>query len=127
MADLGITSLSDIEQLTFNEFVLRLKAHRLKELNKERDMYKLAWAFRAAKATKRVGGKKSGREEWQFKQITDVLDYEANRKNILNGGNMTDNKPEIEAPQKDELDMELLAELSARINSNAKDNENKEE
>lgn len=122
MADLVVTSFSEIEEMTLTELYFRIEAQKLKELKKEHDIFKLAFAMRNVKATKNVGTKKKPREEWQFKQIKDIFDYEEYRRKLENFEPINKEEPETEPQQ---LDIVALAELNARLNAKAKENENK--
>ena len=68
MSKLKIYNLKDIEMMTLREFNYRMWALEYEQLDKDMEMYKLAFAIRDAQAEQKVkGGKKA---KWNTNSIT---------------------------------------------------------
>lgn len=65
--------------MTFSEYEVRLKAFRLKQLDKMYDMHIQAWINQSVTSTKTQGKK----EVPVYKTFKDFFDYEAKEKELL--------------------------------------------
>lgn len=65
-------SLDEIEAMTLSEYLLRMKAHRLRRVDVELDMHRTAWLHHQAGA-KRLQGKKTVPV---YKTFKDFFDYD---------------------------------------------------
>lgn len=101
MAELNITDLKQIEQMTLSEYNYRMYALEFVYLRKEFERYKTAFAIRDAAATKNVGTDKEPKEEYVFKTVTDVIDYSDNYERLTRGEpiRFTDELEDIEPRQ----------------------------
>ena len=61
MSKLKIYDLDVIEQMTLREFNYRMYALEYEQLDRDMDMYKLAFAIRDARGEKKRGGKRRNR------------------------------------------------------------------
>lgn len=57
MRCLDMTDLTAIEEMTYYEFDIRMKAYTLQREDRERDMHVMAWLYREIMATQTVQGK----------------------------------------------------------------------
>ena len=100
MSKLKIYDLQRIEMMTLREFNYRMYALEYEQLDKDMDMYKLAFAIRDAQAEqKNVVAK--GETEYRFKSANDIMDYEENVKRLNRGEPLkfgSDSKQEVNAP-----------------------------
>lgn len=85
-----MTNFREINKVTLFEYRLRMQAHRLKQIDKEKDMHWQAWLNWNVQATKKAGKNKLTPVFKTFKQF---FDYEK----ILKG---TDNKNDKELEKK---------------------------
>jgi hypothetical protein len=112
MSDLGMTSLSEINNMTLTEFNYRLYALRFNLLRKEYELYKLAFAIRDAAATKNIGTEKKPKETYVFKTVNDIIDYEYNYKRLMEGKEIVfGNEIEEVTPEQNAL-LEVIAEIN---------------
>lgn len=81
-------SIDQVEALTFQEYRLLMKAQALKQIDRERDLYLLAWNINQVKATKGKG--KSIRPV--FKNFKDFFDYDKLQDRVLNRTQSTEDK-----------------------------------
>ncbi|MED4083868.1 hypothetical protein P4637_03190 [Halalkalibacterium halodurans] len=70
---LDFDSLQDAETLTLREYKIRMKAYRLKRIDREYDMHLQAWLNHQVTATKESGKKQVP----VFKKFKNFYDYEA--------------------------------------------------
>lgn len=69
---MGIKSLQEIKIMEFPEYLLKMKAYRLKRIDKEHDMHLQAWLNHQVTSTK-----EQGKEQVPvFKSFKDFFDYE---------------------------------------------------
>lgn len=85
MSKLKIYDLDVIEQMTLREFNYRMWAYEYEQLDKDMEMYKLAFAIRDAQAERKKRGGKKGEVEYVFKSANDIIDYEENIKRLNKG------------------------------------------
>lgn len=112
MSKLKIYDLDVIEQMTLREFNYRMYALEYEQLDKDMDMYKLAFAIRDAAAEKRNVAAK-GETEYRFKSANDIMHYQENIKRLDRGEPMkfaSESKFEENMPPKDLL--QQIAELN---------------
>lgn len=76
---LDVKNAKELGEMTFSEYQIRLKAFRLRRLDKEYDMHVQAWINQSVQATKTQGKK----EVPVFKRFKDFFDYEAKENEIL--------------------------------------------
>ena len=81
MSKLKIYDLDVIEQMTLREFNYRMYALEYEQLDKDMDMYKLAFAIRDAAAEKETWRQK-GETEYRFKSANDIMHYQENIKRL---------------------------------------------
>lgn len=108
MSKLKIYDLHRIETLTLREFNYRMYALEYEQLDKDMEMYKLAFAIRDAQAEQKKKGGKKGDTEYKFKSADDIIDYQANIKRLNRGEPLkfgSDAKFEDGKPSKELLDM----------------------
>lgn len=101
MSKLKIYDLKRIEMMTLTEFNYRMWAYEYEQLDKDMEMYKLAFAIRDAQAERKKRGGKKGEVEYVFKSANDIIDYEENIKRLNKGEAIkygSDSKKEVNAP-----------------------------
>lgn len=101
MSKLKIYDLKRIEMMTLTEFNYRMWAYEYEQLDKDMEMYKLAFAIRDAQAERKKRGGKKGESEYVFKSANDIMDYEENVKRLNRGEPLkfgSDSKKEANAP-----------------------------
>lgn len=84
MADFGV-SLLDARRMTLNEMKLYQKAHKKRYLNKEREIYQLAYLIRLANATTKDGKK------YYFEKFEDFYNAKERAREVL-GEKITNSK-----------------------------------
>jgi len=99
---LGFTSLYDIKILTLQEYLLRMKAYRLQQVDKEYDMHLQAWHNHRVTWTKEQGNKQVP----VYRTFKEFFDYEKRLKEVLGPSN-TKLTPK----------MRNLAKIASRVNS----------
>lgn len=93
--------LNTIKMMTLTEFNYRMWAYEYEQLDKDMEMYKLAFAIRDAQAERKKRGGKKGEVEYVFKSANDIIDYEENIKRLNRGEPLkfgSDAKKEVNAP-----------------------------
>lgn len=108
MSKLKIYDLKRIEMMTLTEFNYRMWALEYEQLDKDMEMYKLAFAIRDAQAEQKKKGGKKGDTEYKFKSADDIIDYQANIKRLNKGEPLkfgSESKFEEDKPSKELLDM----------------------
>lgn len=70
---LGMTDFKEIDRMTLYEYGMRMKAHRLRQVDREYEIHLQAWANHNVQATKRQGKDKAVPVFKTFKQF---FDYE---------------------------------------------------
>mgnify|MGYP006969727969 FL=1 len=108
MSKLKIYNLKDIETMTLREFNYRMWALEYEQLDKDMEMYKLAFAIRDAQAEQKVKGGKKGEMEYKFSNADEIIDYQANVKRLNKGEPLkfgSESKFEDNKPNKDLLQM----------------------
>lgn len=93
--------LNTIKMMTLTEFNYRMWAYEYEQLDKDMEMYKLAFAIRDAQAERKKRGGKKGEVEYVFKSANDIMDYEENIKRLNRGESLkfgSDSKKEVNAP-----------------------------
>ncbi|MFV5930755.1 MULTISPECIES: hypothetical protein [Staphylococcus] len=108
MSKLKIYNLKDIEMMTLREFNYRMWALEYEQLDKDMEMYKLAFAIRDAQAEQKVKGGKKGEMEYKFSNADEIIDYQANVKRLNKGEPLkfgSESKFEDNKPNKDLLQM----------------------
>lgn len=77
MRYLGMTSVREIDRMTFWEYNLKVEAYNLRQIDKERDLHWEAWLSREVQAKK-----KKGKHDLQYiyKNWKDFFDGEKMRK-----------------------------------------------
>ena len=83
MSKLKIYDLQRIELLTLREFNYRMYALEYEQLDRDMEMYKLAFAIRDAQAEQKVKGGRKGESEYKFSNADEIIDYQANIKRCL--------------------------------------------
>ena len=74
MSKLKIYDLQRIELLTLREFNYRMYALEYEQLDRDMEMYKLAFAIRDAQAEQKVKGGKKGEMEYKFSNADEIID-----------------------------------------------------
>ena len=113
MSKLKIYDLDVIERMTLREFNYRMYALEYEQLDKDMDMYKLAFAIRDAAAEKKKRGGKKGETEYRFKSADDIMHYQENIKRLDRGEPVkfaSESKFEENMPPKELL--QQIAELN---------------
>lgn len=108
MSKLKIYNLKDIEMMTLREFNYRMWALEYEQLDKDMEMYKLAFAIRDAQQEQKVKGCKKGEMEYKFSNADEIIDYQANVKRLNKGEPLkfgSESKFEDNKPNKDLLQM----------------------
>lgn len=77
--------LNTIKMMTLTEFNYRMWAYEYEQLDKDMEMYKLAFAIRDAQAEQKKRGGRKGEVEYVFKSANDIIDYEENIKRLNRG------------------------------------------
>ena len=111
MSKLKIYDLDVIEQMTLREFNYRMYALEYEQLDKDMDMYKLAFAETQLQRKRNVAAK--GETEYRFKSANDIMHYQENIKRLDRGEPMkfaSESKFEENMPPKDLL--QQIAELN---------------
>lgn len=93
--------LNTIKMMTLTEFNYRMWAYEYEQLDKDMEMYNLAFAIRDAQAERKKRGGKKGEVEYVFKSANDIIDYEENIKRLNRGEPLkfgSDSKKEVNAP-----------------------------
>lgn len=93
--------LNTIKMMTLTEFNYRMWAYEYEQLDKDMEMYKLAFAIRDAQYERKKRGGKKGEVEYVFKSANDIIDYEENIKRLNRGEPLkfgSDSKKEVNAP-----------------------------
>ncbi len=93
--------LNTIKMMTLTEFNYRMWAYEYEQLDKDMEMYKLAFAIRDAQAEQKKRGGRKGEVEYVFKSANDIIDYEENIKRLNRGEPLkfgSDSKKEVNAP-----------------------------
>lgn len=70
---LGCETLEDVDKITMREYLLRMKACRLRRVDGEMKLHKQAFLNLAVKATKKIGKNK---EKPLYERFSDFYDYE---------------------------------------------------
>ncbi|MEJ7208483.1 hypothetical protein [Staphylococcus capitis] len=112
MSKLKIYDLDVIEQMTLREFNYRMYALEYEQLDRDMDMYKLAFAIRDA-ATEKKKRDKKGETEYRFKSANDIMHYQENIQRLNKGEPVkfaSEAKFEENKPPKDLL--QQIAELN---------------
>ena len=73
----------EIDQMTLYQYNMRVKAHQLRKVDGERDIYLQAWANREVKATKEQG---KGRRVLVYKDFNKFFNHEKYVNQILEKG-----------------------------------------
>ena len=68
----NITNISDIDKMTFNNYILLMRGKRLQLFDEDYKLYKLAFLNRQINLTKQQGKK----EIYIYKTMKDFFDYE---------------------------------------------------
>jgi hypothetical protein len=71
--------MDDAHAMTVFEYSLRMKAHALRKIDRERDIYLLAFTNQVAKSTKSKGKK----QEPVYKKFKDLYDHEKYERKLL--------------------------------------------
>lgn len=106
--------LNTIKMMTLTEFNYRMWAYEYEQLDKDMEMYKLAFAIRDAQAEHKKRGGKKGEVEYVFKSANDIIDYEENIKRLNKGEGIkygSDSKRDTSAPS------DLLKLIASHNNS----------
>ena len=114
MSKLKIYDLDVIERMTLREFNYRMYALEYEQLDKDMEMYKLAFAIRDAQYERKKRGGKKGEVEYVFKSANDIMDYEENIKRLNRGEPLkfgSDSKRDTNAPS------DLLKLIASHNNS----------
>lgn len=93
--------LNTIKMMTLTEFNYRMWAYEYEQLDKDMEMYKLAFAIRDAQAEQKKRGGRKGETEYRFRSANDIMDYEENIKRLNRGESLkfgSDSKKEVNAP-----------------------------
>lgn len=93
--------LNTIKMMTLTEFNYRMWAYEYEQLDKDMEMYKLAFAIRDAQAEQKKRGGRKGETEYRFRSANDIMDYEENIKRLNRGEPLkfgSDSKKEVNAP-----------------------------
>ncbi|PAK69926.1 hypothetical protein [Staphylococcus haemolyticus] len=101
MSKLKMYDLTKIEMMTLREFNYRMWSLEYEQLDKDMDMYKLAFAIRDAQAEQKKRGGKKGETEYRFRSANDIMDYEENVKRLNRGEPLkfgSDSKRDTNAP-----------------------------
>ncbi|TJX92367.1 hypothetical protein FAF39_01725 [Staphylococcus haemolyticus] len=101
MSKLKMYDLTKIEMMTLREFNYRMWSLEYEQLDKDMEMYKLAFAIRDAQAEQKKRGGKKGETEYRFRSANDIMDYEENVKRLNRGEPLkfgSDSKQEVNAP-----------------------------
>ncbi|AFD22270.1 hypothetical protein [Staphylococcus hominis] len=101
MSKLKMYDLNTIKMMTLTEFNYRMWAYEYEQLDKDMEMYKLAFAIRDAQAEQKKRGGRKGEVEYVFKSANDIIDYEENIKRLNRGEPLkfgSDSKKEVNAP-----------------------------
>ena len=112
MSKLKIYDLDVIERMTLREFNYRMYALEYEQLDRDMDMYKLAFAIRDAAAEKRNVVVKE-ETEYRFKSADDIMHYQENIQRLNKGEPVkfaSEAKFEENKPPKDLL--QQIAELN---------------
>ena len=112
MSKLKIYDLDVIERMTLREFNYRMYALEYEQLDRDMDMYKLAFAIRDA-ATEKKKRDKKGETEYRFKSANDIMHYQENIQRLNKGEPVkfaSEAKFEENKPPKDLL--QQIAELN---------------
>ncbi|WP_208612579.1 hypothetical protein, partial [Corynebacterium kefirresidentii] len=72
MSKLKMYDLTKIEMMTLREFNYRMWSLEYEQLDKDMDMYKLAFAIRDAQAEQKKRGGKKGETEYRFRSANDI-------------------------------------------------------
>lgn len=104
MSKLKIYDLERIEMMTLTEFNYRMWALEYEQLDRDMEMYKLAFAIRDAQTEQKVKGGRKGESEYKFSNADEIIDYQANIKRLNRGeplkfggeAKFEDNKPSKE-------------------------------
>ena len=101
MSKLKLYDLDVIERMTLREFNYRMYALEYEQLDKDMEMYKLAFAIRDAQAEQKKRGGRKGETEYRFRSANDIMDYEENIKRLNRGEPLkfgSDSKRDTNAP-----------------------------
>ncbi|MCH4520189.1 hypothetical protein [Staphylococcus haemolyticus] len=101
MSKLKMYDLTKIEMMTLREFNYRMWSLEYEQLDKDMEMYKLAFAIRDAQAEQKKRGGKKGETEYRFRSANDIMDYEENIKRLNRGEPLkfgSDSKRDTNAP-----------------------------
>lgn len=99
LAYLGFSCISDIEDMTLNEYTLRMEAYQLQKVEKQEELALQAWLNRAVKATKGRGKNQS----YYYKNFKQLYDAQKNKDEIrsqFEPGYISLNKQAQEAERK---------------------------
>ena len=113
MSKLKIYDLDVIERMTLREFNYRMYALEYEQLDRDMDMYKLAFAIRDAAAEKKKRGGKNAETDYRFKSADDIMHYQENIQRLNRGEPVkfaSEAKFEENKPPKDLL--QQIAELN---------------
>lgn len=113
MSKLKIYDLDVIERMTLREFNYRMYALEYEQLDRDMDMYKLAFAIRDAQAEKKKRGGKKDETEYRFRSADDIIHYQENIQRLNKGEPVkfaSEAKFEENKPPKDIL--QQIAELN---------------
>lgn len=83
MRYLGMNDLREINRMTLAEYNLRIKAYRLRKLDRDREIAFSAWLNREINATRKRGKK----IEYIYRDFNKFFDYEKREREILDGSN----------------------------------------
>lgn len=108
-----------IEDMTLNEYLLRMEAYQLERVDIERDIALQAWMTQVAKSTEGEGD--NIRPKYQH--FSDLYDYNANRNAILSAYGDAD--PEKIKEEKAKSDPMLIAAKRMKEWQKMKENERK--
>lgn len=70
----------EIDEMLYRDYRLRMRAHNYNLIDKERDLYWLAYLGRVVSATEETRG---GKVEYVYKSFEDFYDYDSVRNSIL--------------------------------------------
>lgn len=105
MAFLGYKTIDEVNRMTLSEYFYRMYAREYQLLEELRQRYELAFAIRDVTATKNVGTEKKPKEEYIFKGIQDIIDYQSNIDRLNRGETIVFKGNEVSKPSDNLRDM----------------------
>lgn len=73
-------SLKEAEDMTLREYRLQMTAYQLRQIDKEYDIFKIAWYERIVKSKKRAGKGLA----YRYTRLNQIFDYDKEIDKILN-------------------------------------------